>query len=77
VTALIMPLLTCLCLHYGVGGKMSGLKIGVFNEDTSYFNECLNLGHQPVMKKTLEPCIVEQASCRFLNAMDPDIGKVF
>jgi hypothetical protein len=64
-------------LHFGVGGRISGLKIGIFNEDTRVCNECPNLGHQPVMKKTFEACIVQQASCRFLNAMDPDVEKVF
>lgn len=73
----ICPILICLCLHYGVGGKFSGLKIGIFNENTKFYDECVNETFNSASHEPTE-CLLEKVSCRLLDeVINSDLEKVY
>lgn len=65
----------CFGLNYGVGGKLSELKIGVVNEEVPMFNECFNSSLE-TFKIQRYDCILQKTSCRFISNFDQDVAEL-
>jgi hypothetical protein len=71
-----VPLILGMSLNYGLGGKITNLRLGVINEEIQSYSECLNETLLAVDREGYD-CKFERASCRFLNEIDDaDIMKV-
>ena len=58
-------------MHYGVGGRISGIKIGIVNNEVVSMNECSN---KTLTTPTINGfnCDLRKSSCRFLDELDPE-----
>lgn len=68
LVAVFIPIIGCLGLHYGAGGKINGLAIGFVNNEIKSIDECYN--------KTLTTtefdarhCTLHKASCEFVKLL--------
>lgn len=69
-----MPLVGCICLNYAIGGRISGLTLGVVDHEIDSFDECLNQTATEVRRDGLD-CFVRKASCRFINEFDDEVAS--
>lgn len=68
----VLPIIGCLGLHYGPGGKINNLAIGFVNNEVKSIEECYN--------KTLltaefvgRHCTLHKASCEFVKLLGDDV----
>jgi hypothetical protein len=64
----------CFGLNYGVGGHLSGLKIGVVNDEVSS-NECMNSSLETFEIQRFD-CILQKTSCRFIRNFDQEVAEL-
>lgn len=73
--ATLIPLIGCICLHFGVGGRIRGLALGIVNNEAEDY-ECFNKSLITTMIHGYS-CKLNKVSCRFINELSDDfIGKV-
>lgn len=69
---MLIPVIGCLNLHYGIGGEIKGLTLGVVNDEVNSMNECFN---KSLITYDLMPdstCILHKTSCRFIHELLDD-----
>lgn len=74
VITMIIPIIGCICLHYGVGGKIKELAIGIVNHEVTSYKECFNQTSITVNIQGFE-CLLNKASCRFIEEIDSEIAN--
>lgn len=68
-----MPLASVLLFHYAIGGPPIGVKLGIVNDEVPDFGDCSNITSLKVIKDG-QNCILNNLSCRFLNAIHNSTG---
>lgn len=66
---MLIPVIGCLSLQYGIGGKINGLKLGVVNNEVANINDCFNRSLITITTHDFD-CMLNKASCRFINDFD-------
>lgn len=72
VITTLIPLVGCITLHYGIGGRIKDLSIGVVNHEVSFADECFNSSLITSEVRGFD-CSVFKASCRFIHEIDDEI----
>lgn len=72
VITTLIPLVGCITLHYGIGGRIKDLSIGIVNQEVSFADECFNKSLITSEVRGFD-CFVHKASCRFIHEIDDDI----
>lgn len=67
--------LMCFGLNYGLGGKLSGLVVGVVNDEVPSISDCYNSSLKTFEIKRFD-CIVQKTSCVFIKNFDQDTAKL-
>ena len=70
----LMPIVGCLSLHFGIGQRLTGLTLGLVNDEAS-IKECLFC---PEKKFTTDwfGCKLNKLSCRFIEDFDQNTAKL-
>lgn len=71
---MLIPIIGCLCLHFGVGGTIKGLTLGFVNNEVSSIEECFNRSLVTFDVHDFE-CTLHKVSCRFINEFDESIAS--
>ncbi|CRK87266.1 CLUMA_CG001068, isoform A [Clunio marinus] len=71
---MLVPLITCFCLHYAAGGRIKYLTIGIINNEVTNYKDCLNQSVSSVVPSGFD-CILHKVSCRFINEFDDNIAE--
>lgn len=73
----IFPIISYICLHYAIGGRIHDLTLGIVNNEVESINECFNKTLRTTSLADLE-CSLNKVSCRFIDSFDSEIAeKVF
>lgn len=72
---MIIPIVAFLCLHYGVGGKIQNLKLGVVNHEITSLGECFNKSLMTTEIKVFQ-CSLHKVSCMFITEFDVDVAEL-
>lgn len=72
VITTLIPLIGCITLHYGIGGRVKDLSLGFVNNEVSFANECFN---RSLIASEVQgfDCFIHKASCWFINEIDSEI----
>jgi hypothetical protein len=74
---LVLPLAVGISGHFGLGGKIQGLSLGIVNEEVDSILDCSNKSSFAVERRGFD-CSFDKISCRFINAIDgSQVEKVF
>lgn len=73
VITTMVPLIGCICLHFGVGGRIHGLTLGIVNNEIASYEQCFNKSLVSSQVRDLD-CLVQRASCRFIQEISDDIA---
>lgn len=73
LSASIVPIVVCICLHFGLGGLITGLKFGIVNGEVESHLECFNDSLITTRLDEYE-CVMNHASCEFINRIDDDFA---
>lgn len=70
----LLPLVCCAGMHFGVGGIIKGMQLGVVNDEVPNNNDCANSSLITFRREGVE-CVLNKVSCRFIQEFDEDIAK--
>ncbi|CRL04755.1 CLUMA_CG017815, isoform A [Clunio marinus] len=74
--ALILPFVAIICLHNTIGGKPTGLQLGIINDEVMRQHDCSNQSFTAVEVEEYE-CRVNKISCRFIEEIDFVVKKFY
>lgn len=67
--ALLLPIVGILCIHNTSGTKLTGLKVGIINEEVNSPSECFNKSLETFSFED-DQCFVNKISCNFIRDMN-------
>ena len=74
VYSVLIPFIGCLCLHFGVGGLIREIKLGIVNSEVSSIEECFNQSLVTFEVQGFQ-CTPHKLSCRFIDEFDNGIAE--
>lgn len=66
---MFIPVLGCLNLHFGIGGEIKDLTLGVISHEVKSINECFNQSLKTYELVESE-CVLQKTSCRFIKELN-------
>jgi hypothetical protein len=69
-----VPIIVCICLHFGIGGIITNLKFGIVNGEVESYRECYN---DSLMTADIGEydCLLKRASCEFIRKIDDEFAS--
>lgn len=74
VISIIIPILGCVTLHYGIGGEIKGIKLGIVNHEVTFNDECFNNSLVTSEIRGYD-CFLHKVSCRFIQEFDENVAE--
>ena len=65
----------CVALNYGIGGKITGIVIGVVNDEVPKHSDCFNSSLKTFEIQRFD-CNLFSTSCRFIKAFNQSVAKL-
>lgn len=70
----IFPIISYICLHYAIGGRIHDLTLGIVNNEVDSISECYNESLRTTDLIGLD-CNLNKVSCRFIDSFDSGIAE--
>jgi hypothetical protein len=74
-TAVLLPILSCFNMFYGLGNRIKGLELGVVNEEISSITDCYNSSLKTFQVQNFD-CRLTKVSCDFIREFDQSIAEL-
>jgi hypothetical protein len=70
----VLPIVCCFGMHFGVGGRLKHLSLGIVNDEVGFVDRCSNRSLVSVEVVGFM-CTVKRASCRFIDELQDDFAE--
>lgn len=73
LSALLLPFFSIICMNYTIGGNVTGMVLGIVNNEVGSISECFNTSLVTAKTDNYE-CILDRVSCRFINQINETVA---
>lgn len=72
-SAFLLPIIAIFCMNHAIGGNVTGMVLGVVNNEVAHIDECFNSSLVTARKHDFD-CTLRKVSCRFIDQIDDSVA---